>query len=120
MMRLLHVLIKPWVMLKPMNPINARVGKKQEKRHGKERIRPSSHSPPTATTRSILNTFIKQAMPAHFPDEPRKREQVQHWKCGEGGLDFEADLILEESGVLEHVLVEEVAVGEGGEEEVED
>ena len=51
--------------------------------------------------------------------EPGESEQSHAWESAQTGLDLEFDLVLEEAGMLHHLVIEDEGVGEGCDEEVE-
>lgn len=59
-------------------------------------------------------------MSSHFQNEPWDGEEVKWQESAHGSFDLEFDLVLEETRMLFHLLVEKVLIGKTGKGEVED
>ncbi|KAI3485847.1 hypothetical protein L1887_50645 [Cichorium endivia] len=87
--RLVHVLVQPRVVLDPVHPVDQEVGEHKEERHRKHRVRPAV----------VRNAVIQLAVPSHLEDEPGDGQKVERQKRAHRRLDLELDLVLEEARV---------------------
>lgn len=93
-----------------MDPVNTIVGKKQIKWYAEEEVRPTI----------LVWSIVQFGVTPHFTQKPREGKDSHEGKSPKGAHDFLPDLVFQESWMPHHVMVEDVLVGEGGEEEVED
>ena len=68
----------------------------------------------------LRECVVELTVPAHFRHHQGRGEERHAWHRGHGLLDLHADLVLEEFGVLEGVLVEDEEVGKAAADEVDD
>jgi hypothetical protein len=70
--RLVNVLVDPWVVFQTMNPIDEEIVEKHIQRHAKHHERPSI----------LIHTVIQQALASNLGNEPRKC-QDSNCRCGD-------------------------------------
>lgn len=90
MVRLVDILVDTGMVLKAMNPVNAKIVKDHVEggRHGQ---------PPPAI---LVNPGVQQTVAADFSKEEGEREKIDNGDGEETRLDLELDLVLEESRVI--------------------
>lgn len=108
--RLVDVLVQPWVVFDSVDPVDEEVGENKEHWDREDSVCPSV----------LADVGVKFRVTTNFHDEPRDGEKVQWNESSHRRLNFKADLILEEPRMLLHLLVEKEVVGQAGKGEVED
>jgi len=93
-----------------MDPINAIVGKQQIKWYTEEEVCPAI----------LVRSVVQFGVTPHFTQKPWKGKDSHEGKGPKGAHDFLPNLVFQEPWMAHHIMVEDVLVGEGGEEEVED
>jgi len=109
-MRFMESPIEERQMEPSMDPVNAIVGKQQIKWYAEEEVRPAI----------FVRSIVQFGITPHFTQEPGKGKDSHERKGPKRAHYFLSDLIFQEPWMAHHVVIEDVLVGEGGEEEVED
>lgn len=109
-MRLVDVLVQSRVVLEPVDPVDARVGEDEEEGHAEDGV----------CQPIVADVVVKERVTPDLAQEPGQSEQIERCKCIQRTFDLESDLVLEETRVLLHVVVEKEVVRQASKCEVED
>ncbi len=110
MVCLVDVLVYPRVVLQPVNPVNAEVGKAQKQRRTRHQVWPPV----------IIHSIVHFRMPSDLSNEPRQHQEVDPWRRNHARFDLQPNLILDISGMMFESTIKEEVVGEGTDYEVDD
>ena len=110
MVRLVNILVNTGMVLKAMNPVNAKIIK--------DHVEGSRHSQPPPAV--LVNSCVQQTVTAHFSKEEREREKIDNGNGEETRLDLELDLVLEESRVIFETAIKNEVVRKGGGHDIDE
>lgn len=107
---LVHVLVDPGMVQATMNVVDAAVGEHEEERE-LEVVVPEA--------RPVGGGVIHLGVSAHLEPEAGRGEERHSWNGGERLANLQRDLVLQVSGVLERIMVENEIIRSRRENEVE-
>jgi len=91
---LVEGLIEYRPMQDPMNPINPQIREPKERERAADRVAPTAEV--AGTPRTSSEGVVELGVATDFEEEAREHEEVEPGEGGEGALDFELDLVLQE------------------------
>ena len=97
---LVNVLVQPRMVLESVDPVNGGIGKHEEEWYRKNGV-------PETVVRDVA---VQLAVSSHFEHEPGHGHQVEGEESTERAFDLKSDLVLEETRMLHHLLVEDKVV----------
>lgn len=98
--RLMQPLVADGVMLPAVNPVDAIVCEGEEEEYCENEVSPAI----------LVDVLVKFRVTSRFSKEPRKSHKGHSRERFQTGNDLLLDLVLEEPGMLHHIMIEDVFV----------